>query len=81
MTTLLASLLYLAPALLIAAALLRGRYLGERTFTAVVAHARRRIARRPARRHGRARRRRTRPPRGGRLVAARMAGRAPPLAA
>lgn len=76
MTTTLAGLLYLAPALLIAAALLRGRYPGERTLTAALARSRRRL--RPARRRGRAHSRRTTPPRGGRLVAARLAGRAPP---
>lgn len=78
MTTLLAGLLYLAPALLIAAALLRGRYPGERLLIAAVRRAR--GPRRAARRHGRARHARTALPRGGRLVAARMAGRAPPRA-
>lgn len=82
MTTLLVGLLYLAPALLIAATLLRGRYVGERTFATVVAQARH-AARppRPARTRGRARRRRGRPARGGRLVAGGLAGRAPPRTA
>ncbi|MDO8202123.1 hypothetical protein Q7L73_28465, partial [Conexibacter sp. CPCC 205762] len=60
MTALLAGLLYLAPALLIAAALLRGRYVGERVFATIVAQARRERAARPARTRGRARRRRRR---------------------
>lgn len=79
MTTLLAGLLYLAPALLIAAALLRGRYPGERLLIAAVRRAR--APHRAARRHGCARRTRSALPRGGQLVAARMAGRAPPRAA
>jgi hypothetical protein len=69
---------YLVPVLLLLAVVAGGRYPGERAYARRIAHARVERPRRP----GRARRRR-RPclaelPRGGALVAAGLAGRAPP---
>ena len=69
---------YLVPVLLLLAFVAGGRYPGERAYARRLAHARVK----PPQRAGRARRRR-RPrlaelPRGGALLAAGLAGRAPP---
>jgi hypothetical protein len=71
------ALLYLAPALAVLMLLWLGRYPGERAIIALsAAHTPPRGARAVAR----VRRRRTvAMPRGGRLLAASLAGRAPPL--
>jgi hypothetical protein len=75
-----AALAYLAPALLILLPLISGRYPGDEALVRVAAR-RSRPARRP--RQAPPPRRRRRPetllPRGGRLVAASLAGRGPPL--
>jgi hypothetical protein len=72
-------LFYLLPALLLLGALLLGRYPGERLILAVAARRRRRPVPAPAspRRHLSF----ARPtPRGGALLGAALAGRAPPFA-
>jgi hypothetical protein len=72
-----ADLLFVAPGMLIAVALTFGRYVGEGAITAwrtAVAGTRRARATRQAPRPSTA----VLLPRGGRLVAARLAGRAPP---
>jgi hypothetical protein len=68
---------YLVPVLLLLALVAGGRYPGERAYARRIAHAR--VAR--PRRAGQARRRRpwlAELPRGGALLAAGLAGRAPP---
>ncbi len=75
-----AGLLYLAPALLIAAVLVGGCYPGARRLERVLAGARRR-PRRPRATAPRPRAPEQVHPRGGRLLAARLAGRGPPPAA
>ncbi len=76
MSVLLTALLALAPALLLLGLVLLGCFPGERAIAAAVARAWRR--RRPGRSSGRSGRNGTDLPRGGRLIAASLAGRGPP---
>jgi hypothetical protein len=69
---------YLAPTLVLLVPLLLGRYPGERAMAAALGRGPSRAKRRPATMHRPRTRFRSRVPRGGALLAARLAGRAPP---
>lgn len=71
-------LLYLAPAILLTALLLGGRYPGERVLARAVVRARRPVRRRRLSRTRLPRPPRRTTPRGGRLLCAGLAGRGPP---
>jgi hypothetical protein len=72
-------LLYLAPAILIAALLLAGRYPGERVLARAVARVRAALPRRRRTNAPRPRPPRRTTPRGGVLLSAGLAGRGPPV--